>query len=67
MTAIGADPPSTRYEGFFVYDNPDGTYHILVIAGGGRYILADKFNCREEAEWCASLLNLVIVNPEGAA
>jgi hypothetical protein len=58
---------SKRYEGFSVYENPDDTYHILVVAGGGGYIFADRFNSRVDAEWCAWILNLAIAKPGGEA
>ena len=52
--------PSPRYEGFHVYNNKDGTFHILVVAGDGGYVLADKIQDKNEAEWIAALLNAAI-------
>lgn len=52
--------PSPRYEGFHVYSNKDGTFHILVIAGDGGYVFADNINDKNEAEWAAGLLNAAI-------
>ena len=52
--------PSPRYEGFYVYNNPDNTFHILVVAGDGGYVFADKLHDRHEAEWTAALLNAAI-------
>ena len=63
-----ADPakpyaPSSRYESFTVYNNPDGTFHIVVVAGDGGYIFADGFISNEAAQWTAGLLNAAIGVP----
>jgi hypothetical protein len=52
--------PSLRFEGFYVYNNPDGTFHILVVAGNGGYIFADNLQDKDDAEWTAALLNAAI-------
>lgn len=60
MAGDSAWRPSPRYEGFYVYGNPNSTFHILVVAGDGGYIFADNIQSREEAEWAAALLNAAI-------
>ena len=50
--------PYHRYEGFQAYQNDDGvTWHILVVAGEGGFIIADQIPSQEDAEWIVKTLN----------
>lgn len=60
MVAGSTWRPSLKYESFTVYENPNGTFHILVVAGNGGYIFADNINDKGEADWVAALLNAAI-------
>ena len=52
--------PSPGWERFDVFNNPDGTFLINVVAGGGGYVFANGFNSEEEAEWACALFNAAI-------
>jgi hypothetical protein len=62
MSETNAKPwkPYSRWESFHTYNNRDGTFHILVIEGGGGRHFCDQLENREEAEWAAALLNAAI-------
>jgi hypothetical protein len=52
--------PDDRWEGFHVYKNPGGTFHILAVDRSGGFTFADGFQTQEHAEWTAALLNAAI-------
>jgi len=56
--------PSAGWERFCVYNNPNGSAHILVVAGGGGYIFADGLEDLEAAGWACALFNAAIGAPQ---
>ena len=57
------NPP---WEGFHVYGNPDGSFHILVVDGNGGYIFVECIQSREEADWVAAALNTALARGSDA-
>jgi hypothetical protein len=58
LTAERLRMPYYRWEGFYVYENPDGqSYHIMSVDGDGGMVVADCIYQREIADWMCSLMN----------
>lgn len=56
-----------RWESFTPYRNSDGTWHILCVSGDGGFIIADKIEGDDEAEWIARALTAAMQRDRAGA
>jgi hypothetical protein len=54
------DMPYYRWQAFYVYENSDGIFHVLVVDDNGGYVFADRINSEGEAQWMAGVLNAAL-------